>query len=779
MAIVISDTNDRRKKVDLKLGKVALTPTIQAQSGPATRVQDISPIVKQGEQFLNNFNKLGKVYGDAVDVFTEKGKEEAKQLDEAGFQDALKNISGDSFSLFGKTKAFNEGLVERYFATEVPFELQKIDEEMQANITQYGSLDKFQEATAQRLNKYFDTLGEQFDENVFTNRALGAYSSVVKQKMLLSSNEKYLAKIDAFNTEEANNKAHRAVDGLKSPVDVAHVNENGITGLGATLTLVDNKISETITDPTERNKVLTGSVFGKLTNAIKSNDFTYADSILDIIEDDEFSVNGKQIFNTAEAGLKVEELRAVYDTALKKYEREQLPIDSATGTNSAMLEITSAIRLEGEDVGIELANKYLDEIAKTGSITIGDETYTNPIVVGDIQKEIRAATFNPQVFVKLADDRLMAASSTGINDYLNGKNGILNEKQIKALIEETVELSNVDASTFYLEGTNDLNETITIGISTDLSDIIADVKTHSNELMQEIIDTIPADITQPNDKAQYIQDQIKEKGLREQLKQKLIDSIKSYAPSGTTGSQETNQIIVDLKANGYTEEQIEQIKITEGNNFNAAAKEALRREEAEDSYYNISSDGNVSTRGLFVNDRYASFQEADEEDAFISSENKLEEHNKVSKKINKKGLGNFLFDSIVNIRLGEFKTKSDGYTKIAETIKTVGINQDELLTGKIIATPSDAIGGLYMSADSNYGTLNINTLIAQNRISFDTFGIQLNKSFAGTIQAIKAYEEDNTNVNSTIRTIADKYGMDVSELYALQRKYFEQNGYLK
>ena len=53
-----------------------------------------------------------------------------------------------------------------------------------------------------------------------------------------------------------------------------------------------------------------------------------------------------------------------------------------------MLEISSAIRNQGEDVGIELANKYLDEIAKTGSITIGDETYTDPIIVADIQKKL-------------------------------------------------------------------------------------------------------------------------------------------------------------------------------------------------------------------------------------------------------------------------------------------------------------------------------------------------------------------------------------------------------
>ena len=82
MAIVITDTNDKRKQVDLKLGKVALSPTIQTQRGPTTQVQDISPLLKQGEQFLNNFNNLFKVYGDAVDVFTEQGKEVARVIAE-------------------------------------------------------------------------------------------------------------------------------------------------------------------------------------------------------------------------------------------------------------------------------------------------------------------------------------------------------------------------------------------------------------------------------------------------------------------------------------------------------------------------------------------------------------------------------------------------------------------------------------------------------------------------------------------------------------------------
>ena len=765
MAIVISDTNDKRKKVDLKLGKVALSPTIQAQSGPATRVQDISPIVKQGEQFLNNFNNLTKVYGQAVDVFTEKGKEEAKNLDEAGFQDALKNISGDSFSLFGKTKAFNEGLVERYFATEVPLALQKIDEEMQADITQYGSLDKFQEATAQRLDTYFDSLGEQFDENVFTNRALGAYSSVVKQKMLLSSNEKYLEKIDAFNTEEANNKAYREINSLTSAVDVSHVVE-GKSGLQRSLELIDTKNAEILTDPSERNKASTGAVFGKITNAIDSGDFTYADSILDLIEDEEFSVNGKQIFNTAEAGLRVEELRAKYDTALKKYEREQLPIDISRGTNSTILNITSAIRLEGEDAGIELANSYLDEIAKTGSVTIGDETYTDPSVVGAIQKEIRAATFNPQVFVKLADDRLMDATSQGVTDYLKGKNGILNEKQIKGLIAETAELEHINASAFYLEGTNDLNETITIGISTDLSEIVADVETYSNELLQEIIDTIPADITQPNDKAQYVKDQIEERDIRGLLKQRLIDNIKSNVPVEKENT--TKEVDQELKDLGVPETTINAISNT------AEKEEYLRHKQSEGSDYNIAN-GKVEVDGFYYSTYLEGFQDATENDAWVDSENKLDKHEKLIKKADFMGRSDSRISSeIVKITDGDLGDKIEGYQSVYDThLSVLGADSNEL------------INGYQFSSSSEYHFLNYNVKIGNlmNRlgISFSDFGIRLGDkkaSFRNTIKAIEAFENDFT-VDPAMQAIADKYGVDVSVLYAQQREYFEQNGYLK
>ena len=778
MAIVISDTNDKRKKVDLKLGKVSLTPTIQAQSGPATRVQDISPIVKQGEQFLNNFNNLTKVYGDAVDVFTEKGKEEAENLDEAGFQEALKNISGDSFSLFGKTKAFNEGLVERYFATEVPFELQKIDQELQADITQYGSLDKFQEATAQRLDKYFGSLGDKFDENVFTKRALGAYSSVVKQKMLLQSNEKYLEKIEAFNTEEANNKAYREIESLTNAVEISHV-VDGKSGLQRSLELIDTKNAEILTDPTERNKASTGAVFGKLENAIKNNDFETADAILDLIEDEEFSVNGKQIFNTAEAGLKVDSYRASYETAYTKYRRETLYDDKQRAVAETGLSITSAIRNNGEDAGLELVEQGLNEIAETGSITIGETTYTEPEVVNEIQKELTAMKYNNKIFVSLYDENLIKAASPELEAYTRG---ITSEKQIKGIVVETAELSGVDISNFFIQSLDPTtNQMVSEGISPDLSNIINDVEMFQNELMQEIVESIPADVTLFNDKVQYIVDQITERDVRGQLKQKLIESIKSYAPQtdNLTAKEETDSIVNELSSKGYTPQDIAQIQLTEGDNFNAAAKEELRRKEAQDSPYQITSGGDVTTEGFYANSRYESFKEASDEDAFLTAENKLAEHKKLIKKISSDGLGNFLFNAILNVRQGGLKVKSDNYVTIVETINTVGINQDDLLNGKIVAKNNGSRNiALYMSIDSDNGTLHINNLIEQGRINFDTFGIRLNNSYERTVQAIEAFEADMT-VDPTIKSIADKYGMDVSELYALQKQYFEQNGYLK
>lgn len=761
MAIVISDTNDKRKQVDLKLGKVSLTPTIQAQSGPATRVQDISPIVRQGEQFLNNFNNLTKVYGDAVDVFTEQGKEEAKQLDEAGFQDALKNISGDSFSLFGKTKAFNEGLVERYFATEVPLELQKIDQEMQANITQYGSLDKFQEATAKRLDTYFNSLGDKFDENVFTNRALGAYSSVVKQKELLASNTKYLQKIDEFNTEEANNKAYRAIDGLKTRVDVAQ-------SLEETLTLVDNKISETITEPSERNKTLTGAVFGKLENAIDNQEFEYADEMLDLIEDEEFAINGKQIFNTSEAGLRVETLRAKYETAKRNYERNQLPLDRARGTSAAMLEITSAIRNQGEEVGVAVANKYLDEIAKTGSITIGDETYTDPIIVADIQKEIRAATFNPQVFVKLADDRLMDASSTNIRRYTEG---ILEDKQIRGILAN----NGIDESLFYIEQVDESGLSTSLYHSTDLSAIRNEVRTYERELVQDIIENIPADITQPNDKALYVEQQIQELGIQDLLKERLIERIKNYVPE-KTAEVDIITLEKDLITLGVDKKTINSIK-KDNPNAKAELEELRRIKDASSSNYSLNN-GKVETEGFFYNSRLESFKQAEENDAWVDSENKLDNQEILVRKAEVFGKSeNRINEDGIKIK-GDLNDKIEGYNAIYDNhLSVVGVNTDELLNGYTIKeAESYGLGKTFIS----YSTVRVGDLMKRVNKSFSDFGIRLGdkkSSFRNTIRAIEAFENNGT-VDPSMQSIANKYGITVSDLYAQQKQYFEQNGYL-
>tara|TARA_Y100000361_G_scaffold136002_1_gene136320 strand:- start:1582 stop:3927 length:2346 start_codon:yes stop_codon:yes gene_type:complete len=781
MAIVITDTNDKRKQVDLKLGKVALTPTIQAQRGPTTQVQDISPIVKQGEQFLNNFNNLFKVYGDAVDVFTEQGKEEAKNLDEAGFQDALKNISGDSFSLFGKTKAFNEGLVERYFATEVPLALQKIDEEMQADITQYGSLDKFQEATAQRLDKYFDTLGEQFDENVFTNRALGAYSSVVKQKMLLSSNEKYLEKIDAFNTEEANNKAHREINSLTNAVEISHVVE-GKSGLQRSLELIDAKNAEILTNPLERNKASTGAVFGKLENAIKSNDFETADAILDLIEDEEFSVNGKQIFNTAEAGLKVDSYRAAYDTAYTKYRRETLHDDKQRAVAETGITITSAIRNSGEDVGLELVEKGLDEIAETGSITIGETTYSEPEIVNEIQKELTAMKYNNKIFVSLYDDNLIKAASPELEAYTRS---ITSENQIKGLISETAELSGVDISNFFIQELDETtNKMVSVGISADLSDIINEVETFENELMQEIVESIPEDVTLYNEKVQYIKDQIKERDITGQLKQKLIDSIKSHAPQSDTIDSNTETQIADLDkqlvALGYEASVLEQEKETLGDEYYMTMSEVLKLEQAGVNPYNYSN-GQIETQGVTYGGRYKSFNAA--EDRFESPENKLQEHDELISKLNGKawfGLGRQMANfadryswEIGRLGLnGNYDEKVKAHAKIAEVLGILGLGSDDLLRGHITGKKEAAgVGPQKFNIQNQF----------QNRGSqynFEVIGIRLNGSYSKTVKAIEAFEADLT-VDPTMQAIADKYGIDVSELYALQRKYFEQNGYLK
>lgn len=631
MAIVISDTNDKRKQVNLNLQKVSLTPTVQPQSGPTTRVQDISPIVKQGEQFLNNFKNLTKVYSQAVDVFTEEGKRKANELDEEGFNKALEEISGDSFSVFGKTKAYNEGLVERYFATEVPKKLQEIDADLNSNLTKYGTPEEFEVASAQKLEEYFDEVRGTFSENVFSSRALNAYTAVTKSKFLLKANERYLEAIDAFNTEEANNKAYRAVSDLST-------SSIGLSdgGLQDTLTLTDNKLTVTIPEAQERAKIITGSVIGEIETAIKSKDFVRADELLDLIEDDEFKINGVALFNTSNTGNQIKVLRAQYDEQKLIDDKNFITITQPKVVAELNNDLHSMSRQLGEDATMDFIDSKLDEI-DNGKLTLGDEVYTDERILFEARKEYNSAKGNTTIFKTLWDDEIAKLSSTELNSYTSD---ILNPAAIKTIVRD----ENMNVALFFGEYTDEMNELhIGKGAPTQaLLEAISNVEIYKNDLVKDIIKELPTEGLTINEKVQFVRDRLIEMEFQTLIKDKLMSELRNITPDETQANEQI-EIIADLKAKGYTKDEIDQIKFTEGNNFVPAATEALRREEAEDSYYNIGSDGNVSTRGLFVNDRYASFLEANEEGAFISSENKLEEHSKVAKKINNKGLGNFLF----------------------------------------------------------------------------------------------------------------------------------------
>ena len=586
---------------------------------------------------------------------------------------------------------------------------------------------------------------------------------------------------DRFNTDEANNKAYREIDSLTNAVEISHVVE-GKSGLQRSLELIDTKNAEIITDPTARNKASTGAVFGKLENAIKNNDFETADAILDIIEDEEFSVNGKQIFNTAEAGLKVDSYRADYDTQYTQYRRNTLHDDTKRAVAETGITITSAIRNVGEDAGLELVEKGLDEIAETGSITIGEQTYSEPEVVNEIQKELTAMKYNNKIFVSLYDDNLIKTASPEIEVYTKS---ITSENQIRGLVLETSELSGVDISDFFIQELDETtNKMVSVGISTDLSDIINDVETFENELMQEIVEDIPADVTLYNDKVQYIKDQIQERDITGQLKQKLIDSIKSYAPQSNTIDVNKETQIVDLDkeliALGYNAAVLKQEKDTLGDEYYMTMSEVLKQEQAQVNPYNFSN-GQIETQGVSFNGRYNSFYAADER--FESSENKLQEHDELISKLNGKawfGMGrqskNFADRYSYEIGKlglnGNYEEKVKAHGKLSETLGVLGLGSDDLLRGHITGiTESSVLPPQKFNIANQFKNRG-------SQYNFEVIGIRLNGSYSKTVKAIEAFDADMT-VDPTMKAIADKYGMDVSELYALQRNYFEQNGYLK
>lgn len=773
MAIVISDTNDKRKQVNLNLQKVSLTPTVQPQSGPTTRVQDISPIVKQGEQFLNNFKNLTKVYSQAVDVFTEEGKRKANELDEEGFNKALEEISGDSFSVFGKTKAYNEGLVERYFATEVPKKLQEIDADLNSNLTKYGTPEEFEVASAQKLEEYFDEVRGTFSENVFSSRALNAYTAVTKSKFLLKANERYLEAIDAFNTEEANNKAYRAVSDLST-------SSIGLSdgGLQDTLTLTDNKLTVTIPEAQERAKIITGSVIGEIETAIKSKDFVRADELLDLIEDDEFKINGVALFNTSNTGNQIKVLRAQYDEQKLIDDKNFITITQPKVVAELNNDLHSMSRQLGEDATMDFIDSKLDEI-DNGKLTLGDEVYTDERILFEARKEYNSAKGNTTIFKTLWDDEIAKLSSTELNSYTSD---ILNPAAIKTIVRD----ENMNVALFFGEYTDEMNELhIGKGAPTQaLLEAISNVEIYKNDLVKDIIKELPTEGLTINEKVQFVRDRLIETDFQTLIKDKLMSELRNITPDETQTNEEIENIAnldKELITLGYDEATLKQEKDALGDEYYMTMSEVLKQEQAEVNPYKYSN-GQIETQGVTFGGRFNSFYAADKR--FESSENKLKEHNELISKLEGRSLFkfyNFNFADRYTYEIntlgidGNYDEKIKAHSKLSETLGILGLSSNDLLRGNITGTSHSV---RYPTPPTKF---NIENQFKNrgSQYNFGVIGIRLNDSYSNTVKAIEAYENDNTNVDSTMKAIADKYGIDVSELYALQRQYFEQNGYLK
>tara|TARA_E500000318_G_scaffold53204_1_gene49531 strand:- start:3008 stop:5215 length:2208 start_codon:yes stop_codon:yes gene_type:complete len=163
-----------REQVSLDLGQRALNPAVP-RGGNYNVVVQSTPKTNQALEFAANLEKGVNLYGNVVDFNVRRAETDIAKLNDTQVAELIAGNDKDALSIFGYNKAYNYGLVKRYYATKKAEIASQIDE-MTNNTEDTDILDFKRRLDARKVEMY-DVIGEQFKDNRYTTEAHNALFS--------------------------------------------------------------------------------------------------------------------------------------------------------------------------------------------------------------------------------------------------------------------------------------------------------------------------------------------------------------------------------------------------------------------------------------------------------------------------------------------------------------------------------------------------------------------------------------------------------------------------
>lgn len=206
-----------RTQVDLNLGKVSATPSIQAAGG--TNQVSVPPVLKDNDflRLSRALSQFGNLAGQASNINMKLGKEAAEQLSSDEINDIIEGKipapTGGALGKLGFQKAFHQISAKRWFDTkgvQLYTDLEnKIDAQTDIFIKNSVPIEQVQEYVQKEINALEADINKIFEGNTFGTRVKNLLGSELSSRIMKGATSGYekkqLAYLRSANEEKRMN----------------------------------------------------------------------------------------------------------------------------------------------------------------------------------------------------------------------------------------------------------------------------------------------------------------------------------------------------------------------------------------------------------------------------------------------------------------------------------------------------------------------------------------------------------------------------------------------
>lgn len=210
-----------RKQVNLNLGKVSATPSIQAVGGTNQAV--VPGVLKDNSamRLSRSLAQFSNILGQTSNINMQRGKDAAEKLSSQEINDIIEGKipapTGGALGKLGFQKAFHQIAAKRWFDTTGVQKYAELERSLETKLDEFirnsTPIEQVQSYVQEQVNSLDQEIGQYFEGNAFGSRVKNLLGSELSTRVLTGATKGYekkqleymkAAKFEQYNKEFAN-----------------------------------------------------------------------------------------------------------------------------------------------------------------------------------------------------------------------------------------------------------------------------------------------------------------------------------------------------------------------------------------------------------------------------------------------------------------------------------------------------------------------------------------------------------------------------------------------